>query len=65
VRAGEAETGSGGDQPDQGIAGRNSSGRWARACSSRRVLLPGLRGRPAGGGRLPPQGSAAGEPHRT
>ncbi len=25
MRAGEAETGSGGDQPDQGIAGRNSS----------------------------------------
>ncbi len=25
ARAGEAETGSGGDQPDRGIAGRNSS----------------------------------------
>jgi hypothetical protein len=42
VRAGEAETGSGGDQPDQGIAGRNSSRTMSRACSSRRVLLPGL-----------------------
>jgi hypothetical protein len=40
--AGEAETGSGGDQPDRGIAGRNSSAddeTW----SSRHVLLPGLR----------------------
>ena len=42
VRAGEAETGSGGDQPDQGIAGRNSSRTMRRAWSSRRVLLPGL-----------------------
>ncbi len=37
-RAGEAETGSGGDQPDRGIAVRNSSRRWARARSSRRIL---------------------------
>src|SRR5215472_17566987 len=42
-RVGEAETGSGGDQPDRGIAGRNSSRTMRRAWSSRRVLLPGAR----------------------
>src|SRR6202023_2860512 len=41
-RVGEAETGSGGDQPDRGIAGRNSSRTMRGAWSSRRVLLPGL-----------------------
>src|ERR1039457_3159717 len=40
-RSGEAETGNAGEQPDQGIAGRNSSRTMSRAWSSRRVLLPG------------------------
>src|SRR5215831_17809677 len=39
--AGEAQTGSGGDQPDRGITGGNSSRTMRRAWSSRRVLLLG------------------------
>ena len=38
---GEAETGNAGEQPDRGIAGRNSSGTMRRACSSRHVLWLG------------------------
>ena len=34
---------------------RNSSRTMRRAWSSRRVLLPGSRGRPSGGGRVPTQ----------
>ena len=35
--------GNAGVQPDQGIAGRNSSREMGRACSFRRALFPGFR----------------------
>ena len=44
---------------------RNSSRTMRRAWSSRRVLLPGPRGRPTGGGRFPPRVWFWFWPHRT
>src|ERR1022692_548779 len=55
AHAGEAETGNAGEQPDGGIACRNSSWTMGRARSFRRVLGLGLGGRPTGGG-TPPSG---------
>jgi hypothetical protein len=52
---GEAATGSAGEQPDQGIAERNSSRTMIRAWSSRRVLVPGLGADRREAARFPPQ----------
>jgi hypothetical protein len=51
-----------GEQPDQGIAGRNSSRTMSGARSFRRVLLLGLGCRPTGGGTPPPGQDGLGTP---
>src|SRR5215467_10004847 len=52
-RVGEAETGSGGDQPDRGIAGRNSSRTMRRAWVLPTRSFTWVAG-PTGGRRLVP-----------
>ncbi len=61
--AGEAETGNGGEQPDQGIAGRNSSRTMRRMWSSRRVLRSGPG--PTDGRQSVPARGLVFAPHRT
>jgi hypothetical protein len=51
--AGEAETGNADEQPDQGIAGRNSSLTMGQGALLPSRLLPRLGGRPTGGGTPP------------
>src|SRR5450759_2903961 len=62
---GEAETGSAGEQPDRGIAGAELI-----ADDEKGVVLPTrsfawARGRPAGGGSVPPRDLVFVVPHRT